>query len=84
ERGIATDSRKIEAVQSFPIPRNLKQLRDENGQERVIFYASRTLTSAEKNYTITENKCLAIVSRFVLYTDHSALKYLFDLKLLQN
>ncbi|CAG8855582.1 12527_t:CDS:1, partial [Gigaspora margarita] len=59
-----------------------------NGVEHVIEYASRTTNAAEKNYTITELECAAIVwaiKKFYLYlhglqftivTDHSALTYL--------
>lgn len=55
---------------------------------RVIYYASRTLDSAQANYTTTEKELLAIVfaldkfrsymlgSRIIVYTDHSALKFL--------
>nr|GEU55046.1 reverse transcriptase domain-containing protein [Tanacetum cinerariifolium] len=59
---------------------------------RLIHYASKTMTKAESNYTTTENKMLAVVYAFkkfqsylimnksIVYTDHSALKYLFTKK----
>uniref|UniRef100_A0A2N9HMW5 RNA-directed DNA polymerase n=1 Tax=Fagus sylvatica TaxID=28930 RepID=A0A2N9HMW5_FAGSY len=58
----------------------------------VIYYASRTLNSAQMNYTTTEKELLAIVfaldkfrsyligSPVVCFTDHAALKYLFTKK----
>ncbi|GJY43389.1 reverse transcriptase domain-containing protein [Tanacetum coccineum] len=57
-----------------------------------IHYASKTMTEAETNYTTTEKEMLAVVYAFekfrsylimnksVVYTDHSALKYLFNKK----
>ncbi|GJV14305.1 reverse transcriptase domain-containing protein [Tanacetum coccineum] len=59
---------------------------------RAIHYASKTMTEAETNYTTTEKEILAVVYAFekfrsylimnksVVYTDHSALKYLFNKK----
>nr|GEW26788.1 reverse transcriptase domain-containing protein [Tanacetum cinerariifolium] len=59
---------------------------------RPIHYASRTMIEAESRYTITEKEILAVVYAFkklrpylilnksIVYTDHSALKYLFAKK----
>nr|GEU91320.1 reverse transcriptase domain-containing protein [Tanacetum cinerariifolium] len=59
---------------------------------RPLHYASKTMTEAETNYTTTKNEILAVVYAFkkfqsylimnksILYTDHSALKYLFAKK----
>nr|GEU94188.1 DNA-directed DNA polymerase [Tanacetum cinerariifolium] len=57
-----------------------------------IHYASKTMTKAESNYTTTKKEMLAMVYAFekfqsyvimnksIVYTDHSALKYLFAKK----
>nr|GFB19150.1 hypothetical protein [Tanacetum cinerariifolium] len=59
---------------------------------RPIHYASKTMNHAETNYTTTEKEMLAVVyafekfrsylimNRSIVYTDHSALKYLFAKK----
>nr|GEW66312.1 DNA-directed DNA polymerase [Tanacetum cinerariifolium] len=59
---------------------------------RPIYYASKTMTEAESTYTTTEKEMLAVVYAFekfwsylilnkiIVYTDHSALKYLFAKK----
>ncbi|GJT58077.1 reverse transcriptase domain-containing protein [Tanacetum coccineum] len=56
---------------------------------RPIHYASKTMNEAESHYTTTEKEILAVVYAFekfrsylilkksIVYTDHSALKYLF-------
>nr|GFD48034.1 reverse transcriptase domain-containing protein [Tanacetum cinerariifolium] len=57
-----------------------------------IYYASKTMTDAEYNYSMTEKEMLAVVYAFekfqsylimnksIVHTDHSALKYLFAKK----
>ena len=54
----------------------------------VVYYASKTLNEAQRNYTIIEKELLAVVfaldkfraylveSFIIVFTDHSALKYL--------
>ena len=55
----------------------------------MVYYASKTLNEAQRNYTTTEKELLAVVyaldkfraylvgSDIIVFTDHSALKYLF-------
>ncbi|GJR30251.1 reverse transcriptase domain-containing protein [Tanacetum coccineum] len=57
-----------------------------------IHYASKTMTEAQAHYTMTEKELLAVVyafekfrsylvlSKSIVYTDHSAIKYLFAKK----
>ncbi|GKB53813.1 reverse transcriptase domain-containing protein, partial [Tanacetum coccineum] len=61
-----------------------------DGKFKPIYYASKTLNNAQEHYTTTEKELLAVVfsfdkfrpylilSKTVMYTDHSALKYLFS------
>ncbi|RVW46414.1 Retrovirus-related Pol polyprotein from transposon 297 [Vitis vinifera] len=64
----------------------------EDGKPYVVYYASKTLNDAQKNYTTTEKELLAVVfaldkfrnyllgTSIVIFTDHSALKYLLNKK----
>ena len=57
-----------------------------------IYYASKTMNPAQMNYTVTEKELLAVVWAFdkfrsylvgtkvIVYTDHSAIRYLFEKK----
>lgn len=61
-----------------------------------IYYASKTLTETQMNYITTENEFLAVVYAFdkfwayliwtkvVIYTDHSAIRYLISKKMLSH
>ncbi|XP_047943066.1 uncharacterized protein LOC125189884 [Salvia hispanica] len=63
-----------------------------DGKRYVIFYASKTLNQAQRNYDTTEKEMLAVVysfeklkqyllgSRVIVYTDHAAIKYLIAKK----
>nr|GEV95674.1 reverse transcriptase domain-containing protein [Tanacetum cinerariifolium] len=76
----------VKGIQSF-----LGQRQDKHF--RPIHYASKTMTEAESNYTTTEKEMLAVVYVFekfwsylimnksIVYTDHSALNYLFAKKI---
>ena len=68
----------------------LSQVQDDT--ERVIAYSGRSLTPAETKYTVSEKEMLSVVSalkefnpylgiqQFKVVTDHSALKYLQNIK----
>ncbi|GJR88144.1 reverse transcriptase domain-containing protein [Tanacetum coccineum] len=74
----------------FEIGAVLGQRKNKNFQP--IHYASKTMTEAQAHYTMTEKELLAVVyvfekfrsylvlSKSIVYTDHSAIKYLFAKK----
>jgi hypothetical protein len=65
---------------------------DEDKERRPVSYWSRSLQPRERNYTVTERECLAVVeaikhfrhyvygTHFTVYTDHNALKWLQSAK----
>lgn len=68
----------------------LSQLQD--GQERVVAYASKVLSKSEKKYCVTRKELLAVVTfikhfrpflyghKFLVRTDHSSLKWFLRFK----
>ncbi|RVW33944.1 Retrovirus-related Pol polyprotein from transposon 17.6 [Vitis vinifera] len=96
EKGIEVDKAKVELIVKLPSPTTVKDDfaigavlgQREDGKPYVIYYASKTLNEAQRNYTTTEKELLAVVfaldkfraylvgSFIIVFTDHSALKYL--------
>ena len=64
----------------------------QNGRERVIAYGGRTLSKTERNYCVTDRELLAVRyfieyyrqyllgRKFLVRTDHQALRWLFSLR----
>ena len=75
---------------TFALGAILSQKGSDN-KEHVIAYASRSLNKHERNYSITELECLAVIwavkhyhhylhgQRVTIITDHAALKYLLNM-----
>ncbi|GJY94974.1 reverse transcriptase domain-containing protein [Tanacetum coccineum] len=91
--GIEVDRAKVEVIAKLPHPTTVKVLgQRKNKHFQPIHYASKTMTEAQAHYTTTEKELLAVVyafekfwsylvlSKSIVYTNHSAIKYLFAKK----
>ncbi|GKA19257.1 reverse transcriptase domain-containing protein [Tanacetum coccineum] len=91
--GIEVDRAKVDVIAKLPHPTTVKVLgQRKNKHFQPIHYASKTMTEAQAHYTTTEKELLAVVyafekfrsylvlSKSIVYTDHSAIKYLFAKK----
>lgn len=70
----------------------LFQKSDDGEKEQPLYYYSAKLTNSEKNYSVTERECLAVIRavkkfrpylegyHFEIITDHSSLKWLMTTK----
>ncbi|GJZ02660.1 reverse transcriptase domain-containing protein [Tanacetum coccineum] len=87
--GIEVDQSKVDVIAKLPHPTTVKVLGQRKTKHfQPIHYASKTMTEAQAHYTTTEKELLAVVyafekfrpylvlSKSIVYTDHSALKYL--------
>lgn len=66
--------------------------KDEENREQPLYFYSSKLTTAEKNYSVTERECLAVIKaikkfrpyiegyHFDIITDHNSLKWLMNTK----
>ncbi|GJV96900.1 reverse transcriptase domain-containing protein [Tanacetum coccineum] len=91
--GLEVDRAKVEVIAKLPHPTTVKVLgQRKNKHFQPIHYASKTMNEAQTHYTTTEKELLAVVyafekfrsylvmSKSIVYTDHSAIKYLFAKK----
>nr|GEX23009.1 reverse transcriptase domain-containing protein [Tanacetum cinerariifolium] len=90
---IDVDKVKVDVIVKLPHPTTVKDAilgQRKTKHFQLIHYASKTMTDAQAHYTTMENELLAVVyafekfrpylvlSKSIVYTDHSALKYLFN------
>ncbi|RVW67241.1 Retrovirus-related Pol polyprotein from transposon 17.6 [Vitis vinifera] len=88
EKSIEVDKAKVELLAKLPSPTLICTWPKRRWKPYVIYYASKTLNEAQRNYTTTEKELLAVLfaldkfhaylvgSFIIVFTDHSALKYL--------
>ena len=67
-------------------------VQQQEGKERIIYRASRTLSISKQNYSVTKKECLAVVwgiknfrnyviaNHFKVYTDHYSLQWMRSMK----
>ncbi|KAL6329271.1 hypothetical protein AAG906_015469 [Vitis piasezkii] len=60
EKGIEVDKAKVELIVKLPSPTTSVLGQREDGKPYVIYYASKTLNEAQKNYTTTEKELLVV------------------------
>ncbi|GJZ32924.1 reverse transcriptase domain-containing protein [Tanacetum coccineum] len=87
--GIEVEKAKVDVIQNYLIQQMLRG-REFNKKFLPIYYASKTKNDAQEHYTTTKLELLAVVyafdkfrsysvmSKTIVYTDHSTLKYLFS------
>nr|GFA09769.1 hypothetical protein [Tanacetum cinerariifolium] len=95
KKRIEVDKAKVDVITKLPHPITVKGAVLGQRHEkhfRPIHYASKTQTDAESNYTTTKKEMLAVVyafekfqsylimNKWIVHTDHFALKYLFAKK----
>nr|GEY02897.1 reverse transcriptase domain-containing protein [Tanacetum cinerariifolium] len=89
--GIKVDKAKVDVIAKLPHPNFVKGVvlgQRKTKHFQLIHYASKTLTDAQAHYTTTEKELLVVVyafekfrpclvlSKTIVYMDHSAFKYL--------
>ena len=84
------DARTMVIADASPVGLVAVLVQEQNGEERVISYASRSLTSVERRYSLTEKEALGLVcacerfhaylyrKHFELITDHKPLEIIYS------
>nr|GEW85240.1 reverse transcriptase domain-containing protein [Tanacetum cinerariifolium] len=88
---LEVDRAKVDVIAKLPLPTTVKVLGQRKTKHfQPIHYASKTMTEAQIHYITTEKEMFAVVyafekfrpylvlSKSIVYTDHSTLKYLLN------